>query len=703
MSGEIRKQAAIKLFILSFVTLFLEMMIIRWAPASVRLIAYYGNLMLISSFLGIGIGTLLKRRGLHLFAWFPLLLLVDVAFLVLCRQLTMPTLPGEHQFFSAPPGLVNFAVLIGVFALNTLLFVPLGERVGELFDALPPLRAYAMDLGGSLIGTTAFGVFSFLSFSPILGFVVVLVLYWTLEVPRRPSLAASLMALSLVGVAHSIPSTAIWSPYHIVTIRDDVSGRAVRPEEVPSDIATMLDPPGYVVSVNQDFYQPHSTIDPRRYSAGTERRSWAEDWLDRATIPYRLKPRPERVLIVGAGGGKDVEAALLSGAEQIDAVEIDPVLVRIAQRINAARPYDDPRVRLRVTDARAFFNTTRSSYDVVVFAFLDSQALFSSLSSIRLDGFVYTVESLRSAYGLLREGGLLSLSFQADRRWLSEKLVRMVEAATHESPLVYVADGQVSILAAKGRTLSGPQAFGKFQRVEVDRGASAEATALPVATDDWPFLYLRNRAIPGHYLVAIGALVLFSLLALGAVQRGGADRLDRQQLHFFLLGAAFLLMETKSIADCSLYFGATWFVTTVVTAGILLMVLLANLAAQALGTIRLWFYLPLLAALLVQLIVPREWVLAWSFEARLLWVLVFIPLPVFFAGLVFSTTFARAAVPSACLGANLIGATLGGFVEYGSMLVGYRVLHLVVCAFYLGSLLVVKRVVDRSPTGSGAA
>ena len=50
-----RLSPAAQLFALSFTSLFLELMLIRWVPAVVRLVAYYANLMLISSFLGLGL------------------------------------------------------------------------------------------------------------------------------------------------------------------------------------------------------------------------------------------------------------------------------------------------------------------------------------------------------------------------------------------------------------------------------------------------------------------------------------------------------------------------------------------------------------------------------------------------------------------------------------------------------------------------
>jgi hypothetical protein len=61
----------LRLFALSFLALFLELTIIRWVPGSVKLVAYYANLMLMSSFLGIGLGSMLAERGGKLVRWFP--------------------------------------------------------------------------------------------------------------------------------------------------------------------------------------------------------------------------------------------------------------------------------------------------------------------------------------------------------------------------------------------------------------------------------------------------------------------------------------------------------------------------------------------------------------------------------------------------------------------------------------------------------
>ena len=64
-----------------------------------------------------------------------------------------------------------------------------------------------------------------------------------------------------------------------------------------------------------------------------------------------------------------------------------------------------------------------------------------------------------------------------------------------------------------------------------------------------------------------------SLIAVrGAV---GSLRRTRQYADLFLLGAAFLLLETRAITMFALLFGTTWLVNALVFTGVLLAVLLA--------------------------------------------------------------------------------------------------------------------------------
>lgn len=704
---------AIRLFSLSLAALFLELMVIRWVPSEVRLVAYYANLMLVSSFLGLGVGAILTARAWNLFRLFPVLLALYVAMLLAARLTILPGSTGEFRFGPGGTKALSYCTLIVLFLLNAGLFVPLGEQIGVQFQRLPSLRAYTWDLSGSLAGTAVFGLFSFLHFSPAAGvaIVIALVLFAGRGALRGWSLPLYLAAFAVVFWSGRREPTW-WSPYHFITVREfrmhtqppreSGPGVAWLAEEKtgipPAGLRTMRDPPLYTVRVNQDFYQLHGTIDPARYTPGSARQQMIDRTFPLYDLPYRIVHHPTRVLVLGAGGGMDVEAALLRGAHRVDAVEIDPVIARLSAQFNAAAPYANPKVVLHVDDARAFLERNSAQFDLVVFGHLDSQALSSYGASLRLDGYTYTVEGFRQAFARVAPTGAMAVSFSAVGEWMAQKLAQMIAAATGAPPLVYVGAGTITFLAPKRPVANPPAAIGEWKL------RRAVSQPVDLATDDWPYLYLRQRGIPIDYAIVIGALLAISATVLLVVRRAGIGPGDG---HCFFLGWGFLLLQTKSIGDCSLYFGNTWLVSTLVIAGVLLMVLFANWAAVRLvRESRLWLYAPLFATLFAVLVLPRELVLAQEPIWRAAWTVLVVPLPIFFAGLIFSSTFREAPAPALAFGANLLGATLGGFSEYLGMWFGSRALGCMVLAAYTASLwclLRQRRAVAGSPAPLAAA
>jgi hypothetical protein len=557
--------------------------------------------------------------------------------------------------------------------------------MGVLFNAMPRLTAYGWDLGGSLCGTLSFGLFSLKHFSPALGISAVMLIFLVVSRGRRWWLNIAIFGLVIAGVVQSGDPRATWSPYYYITVnRYDTP--AVTESAPPPDLLTMRDPPVYTVKVNQFGYHIDASLDSRRYTPGTQA---AKDihWLElQYGIPYDLAHARDRVLVVGAGGGCDVEAGLAAGAAHIDAVEIDPAIIAISRKFNAGAPYADPRVSIHIDDARSYLAKATPGYDMVVFGFLDSQALFSSMNNVRLDGYVYTVESIRSAFRLLSDKGVMTLSFYLGRPWLGPKLYALVKEATGREPAMYFDETKVQTLiicVPKDAAMALPNQVAQFHR-----GSYREMPEIDLPTDDWPFLYLIQKTIPSDYLIAIASLLGFSIAAVACLRRRSFGRSD---VHFGLLGMGFLLLETKNISDCTLFFGATWFVTMIVVASVLLMVIAANLVAEHLRDFSLWMYAPLFAVLAILIIVPRESILQFEFTGRMLWTLLVVPLPVFFAGIIFSTTFRGAVAPASAFGANLIGAMLGGFCEYLGMAIGNHRLSLLVIIAYLGSMFVLAR------------
>jgi hypothetical protein len=261
----------------------------------------------------------------------------------------------------------------------------------------------------------------------------------------------------------------------------------------------------------------------------------------------------------------------------------------------------------------------------------------------------------------------------------------MMREATGITPIHYAGGGtNLFCLTRNPQFLASapPRVLG-FERQD----SAIRQTAL--ATDDWPYLYLSRKTVPGDYLLIIGSLLVLSFLAVLGLRLTDPSKktIDLSDGHFFFMGVGFLLLETRSIGDCSLYFGTTWVVTLIVVTGVLLMVLAANLLATRLRGSPMWLYIPLIASLVGLYFAPRDLILGWPLAGRLLWAIFAVPLPIFFAGLIFSTTFRQAIDSASLLGANLIGATIGGFLEYLSMAVGMRALMLVVIGAYVMSWL----------------
>ena len=151
-------------------------------------------------------------------------------------------------------------------------------------------------------------------------------------------------------------------------------------------------------------------------------------------------------------------------------------------------------------------------------------------------------------------------------------------------------------------------------------------------------------------------------------------------LDLFFMGAAFLLLETKSIVQFALLFGTTWFVNAFVIGGVLLSVMLAIMTAEHL-TIRrpVRIYGLLLLTLGVAWLVPLSWYLTFPFWPRLVVAVSIAFAPIFLANLVFAERFRSVGDSTTAFGANLLGAMLGGVLEYAALVVGYRSL-LPICA-----------------------
>jgi hypothetical protein len=154
----------------------------------------------------------------------------------------------------------------------------------------------------------------------------------------------------------------------------------------------------------------------------------------------------------------------------------------------------------------------------------------------------------------------------------------------------------------------------------------------------------------------------------------------------------FMLLETKGVVHMALLFGSTWVVNSIVFFAILVMILLSNLFVLAWKPRALWpYYLLLSAALLVNAIVPMSYFLNLPGTAKIVASCAVVFVPIFFAGVIFATTFGESRHPDIDFGSNIAGVILGGLTENFSMMVGFDHLLLVAVAFYFFSAILGNR------------
>jgi hypothetical protein len=379
----------------------------------------------------------------------------------------------------------------------------------------------------------------------------------------------------------------------------------------------------------------------------------------------------------------------------VDAVEIDQRLYRLGTELNPDHPYQDPRVHVYINDGRAFLQQSDQQYDLILFALPDSLTLVAGQSALRLESYLFTTQAMQVAKDHLKPDGVFAMYNYYRQQWLVDRLAGTLDEVYGHPPCIDSA-GRVGHFAVLTTSVD-PQRVSC--RTVWQRG---ELGVPSPATDDHPFVYLRTRSIPSIYLWTLALILLLSVLAVRV--SSGPLREMRRYLDLFFMGAAFLLLETKSVVQFALLFGTTWFVNALVFAGILVTVLAAIEVAR-----RFSFkspgrlYVALAAGLMLAWVVSPELLLSLSVVPRFLAATAIAFTPVFVANLIFAERFKGVGSSVVAFGANLLGAMVGGLLEYGALVVGYRALLLVVAGLYSLAFVFRPREATRVPAIEVAA
>lgn len=643
--------------------LFVELILIRWAGSNIYQLFFFSNFILLASFLGIGIGFLNKSER-NWFFYSPILLAFVILFCYFngyeyqakINPLT-DNLDYSGSFFKDNSYPIALSLPI-IFSLVTLLMASIGHGVAKLFNDFSPLIAYRFEIMGSLLGVMTFFVFSFFHLGPAWWGMVIFLCY-------LPSLSECfgqkrylntliqilmLMLMFLVLLKETLNPYHYWSSYSKIEVQPYAGNR-------------------YVVNVNGLAQQIIESIDQRRkvkpfyftlYEQAPKNKQW------------------NNVLIIGAGTGGDVAIALSKGAKRVDAVEIDPMLYALGKKFNPDHPYDDKRVHIYIEDGRSFLQRNHKKYDLIIYALTDSLHLISGQSSLRLENYLYTLQGLTSANDHLNSDGIFTIYNYYGASWLIDRLANTLAIIYKHSPCLTTSGpndywATVLSISKKPPVL---QCKSKWQKMSMEHEN-------PI-TDNYPFLYLEKQTIPFLYLVGLFWVLAFSFVFLKIMKISYLSITHYADL--FCMGAAFLLLETKNIINFALFFGTTWMVNALVFMGMLLTIYVSiELSARPIFCKKWILYPGLLLSLLIGLGIPPSWILSLNAPLRFVAASAIGFMPLLMANLLFAKRFQEVNASREAFGINLIGAVLGGVLEYSSLAIGYQNLFLIIICLYLFS------------------
>jgi spermidine synthase len=693
------------IFFISILGLFLETLFIRWIGTEIRIFAYLQNTVLIVCFLGLGIGMFTASRPIEIkhslvpLAIFLLLMAIPITRLALSSTSEMLSTLGDLVIWAGNEAfeggervvllLAGLALTYGVLALIVDTFVPLGRILGRLMNAsLNPIWGYSVNILGSILGTWLFVLLSFFYQPPFVWFLIaaallaLFVLWSTRDKKINFALLGLIVLLSWFAGQAPGARTVLWSPYQKLVVRE--SGKNWVGD--------------YQIDVNNVGYQVIIDLSEQRVAAEPEKFTPELRGLSQYDLPLLLHPNPASVLIVGAGSGNDAAGALRHNVQSVTAVEIDPAIIRIGQQLHPERPYFSPKVQVVNDDARSFFATTRDHYDVISFGLLDSHTT-TALTNARLDHYVYTWQSIAQAKSRLADGGIMVLTFEAQRPFIVDRIDRVLREEFDQPPLVfripanaYGAGGVMFVtgdLEAVNKQLNQNASLAAYIKQLQEANPLEVPHTTKITTDDWPYLYLEAPRIPTLYFLLIG---LIGVLFIRTYKKWQASREvslgSRTFWHFACLGAAFLLLEVQNISKASVALGNTWQVNAVIISSILGIALLANWIAYRFPNLPVKpVYALLISSAVALYFVDLAMFVFLPYVVKAVLIGGLTSLPMLFSGIVFVRSFEVARDRSNALGANLIGALVGALLQSITFLIGIKGLLLIVAGFYVLALL----------------
>ena len=235
-------------------------------------------------------------------------------------------------------------------------------------------------------------------------------------------------SFSRILVAPEMPSTAgLWGP----SPKAPKLAVPQRYMDIDGDAGTGL----------RRFHQL-SDIEPLRY--------------DVTNVAHAVRPRGASC-VIGVGGGRDIQSAILFGHAPIVGVEVNPIFVSLLQHEfrDFARIADRPDVKLVVDDARSYLSRSKQKFSLIQMSLIDTWAATGAGAMTLTENGLYTLEAWKVLLDRLEPDGLFTVSRWYDPADPGEtgRLLSLASLVLLESGVSHPADHLALVTSGPVATL----------------------------------------------------------------------------------------------------------------------------------------------------------------------------------------------------------------------------------------------------------
>ena len=355
--------------------------------------------------------------------------------------------------------------------------------------------------------------------------------------------------------------------------------------------------------------------------------AWIQKYMD--YLPYEMIDA-NNTLVIGSGGGEDILVALAGGADNVTAVELNPLVVSAVKRFEgqSGNIYSNDKVELLIDDGRRFISSTTEKYDVIVLKLVDSWAAQLAGGYALSENYLYTVEAFQQYFRHLDKdnGGMLVMTrwnFELPRLMplIVDSLVKETgksreSVAEHvmvveDRPGLYFgrsednqkyypvlvmvkstpfvngevtmvkerAEGnraEITMLATNYVATPFDKLFNNDNTVYNEYFSTAVASNPTIPTDDSPFYFAREQ-IPKQMIILLVTVMaisgLLSALLIYHARKTSVRFNSRSSFHVLFaifIGVGFMILEVTFIQKFLLLLGTPIMALTVILFSILL-------------------------------------------------------------------------------------------------------------------------------------